>query len=353
MICASACPVRVVLSVQQPTRMPVALLAHRVPIQNAKCWRTGQAGCFHVLANTPCVCEHPACRVRQHTTRSPRAHETYTDRKTGMQRESDTNAVCCTCAHLLAELGKVSREDGGRDEEVLVNGRVPSRLTHSFSSASANLTPRTCVHERTFMETDGRWDTARAAPARRSTGEGPAGANAEAAATRPAVVPCNSHGTFARHTQSGSRSVSRAQRQRSKARPVQLQRQGGFGGSAQIRWWPQLPRRHGTHSAQATGSAQHGHGPSHGYVHAAHTAGNEQAAVHCGRICTPVSLYDNRACRLSLYVLRGKKGGRRRRIAGTMGRHKRRDEVELVRRGAFVHEAACTKAAPLPSNHAP
>ena len=160
-------------------------------------------------------------------------------------------------------------------------------------------------------------------------------------------------GSFARHTQSGSRSVSRAQRERSKARPVQLQRHGGFGGSAQIRWRQQLSRRHRTQSARATGSTQHGHGASHGYVHAALTAGNEQAAVHCGRICTPVSLYDNRACRLSLYVLRGKKGGRRRRIAGTMGRHKRRDEVELVRRGAFVHEAACTKAAPLPSNHAP
>ena len=151
-------------------------------------------------------------------------------------------------------------------------------------SASAKLTPRTCVHERTFMETDGRWDTARAAPARRSTGEGPAGANAEAAATRPAVVPCNSHGTFARHTQSGSRSVSRAQRERSKARPVQLQRHGGFGGSAQIRWRQQLSRRHRTQSAQVTGSTQHGHGASHGYVHAALTAGNEQAAVHCGRM---------------------------------------------------------------------
>ena len=91
-------------------------------------------------------------------------------------------------------------------------------------------------------------------------------------------------GSFARHTQSGSRSVSRAQRERSKARPVQLQRHGGFGGSAQIRWWQQLSRRHRTQSAQATGSIQHGHGASHGYVHAALTAGNEQAAVHCGRM---------------------------------------------------------------------
>ena len=155
-------------------------------------------------------------------------------------------------------------------------------------------------------------------------------------------------GSFARHTQSGSRSVSRAQRERSKARPVQLQRHGGFGGSAQIRWWQQLSRRHGTQSAQATGSTQHGHGPSHGYVHAALTAGNEQAAVHCGRMDVHSAEFPTtiRACRLCLYVVgRREKRERKRRIAGTRVINKPnggRGEGQ----GSFVH-------AQLPTNHAP
>ncbi|MGB1605860.1 MAG: hypothetical protein ACPIOQ_74720, partial [Promethearchaeia archaeon] len=110
---------------------------------------------------------------------------------------------------------------------VLVNRRVPSRLTHSSVSASAKLTPRTCVHERTFMETDGRWDTARAAPARRSTGEGPAGANAEAAATRPAVVPCNSHGQFC-----ASHAVGLSLGFSCSARTLE-----GTSGAAPAPWW--------------------------------------------------------------------------------------------------------------------
>ena len=136
----------------------------------------------------------------------------------------------------------------------------------------------------------------------------------------------NHMGSFARHTQSGSRSVSRAQRERSKARPVQLQRHGGFGGSAQIRWRQQLSRRHRTQSAQATGSIQHGHGASHGYVHAALTAGNEQAAVHCGRMDMHSAEFPTtiRACRLCLYVPMGggKKRERKRRNAGTSGINK-------------------------------